>query len=32
MRVHRGAQVMVSVEPAGGVDAPTTTPIVSARA
>ncbi|MCW2963733.1 MAG: Anti-sigma factor RskA [Actinomycetia bacterium] len=32
VRVRRGAQVMVSVEPAGGVDAPTTTPIVSARA
>jgi anti-sigma factor RsiW len=32
VRVKRGAQVMVSVERAGGVDAPTTTPIVSARA
>jgi anti-sigma-K factor RskA len=32
VRVHRSAQVTVSVEPAGGVDAPTTTPIVSARA
>jgi anti-sigma-K factor RskA len=32
VRVPRGAQVMVSVERAGGVDAPTTTPIVSARA
>jgi anti-sigma-K factor RskA len=32
VRVARGAQVMVSVERAGGVDAPTTTPIVSARA
>ena len=32
VRVRRGAQVMVSVERAGGVDAPTTTPIVSARA
>jgi len=30
--VRRGAQVMVSVERSGGVDAPTTTPIVSARA
>jgi anti-sigma-K factor RskA len=32
VRVKHGAQVMVSVERAGGVDAPTTTPIVSARA
>lgn len=32
VRVPRGAQVMVSVERSGGVDAPTTTPIVSARA
>jgi anti-sigma-K factor RskA len=32
VRVRRGAQVMVSVERAGGVGAPTTTPIVSARA
>jgi anti-sigma-K factor RskA len=34
LRVHvrRGAQVMVSVERAGGVGAPTTTPIISARA
>ena len=32
VRVHRGAQVLVSVERAGGSDAPTTTPIVSARA
>jgi hypothetical protein len=32
VRVHRGAQVTVSVEPTDGVDAPTTTPIVSARA
>jgi anti-sigma-K factor RskA len=32
VRVSRGAQVLVSVEPAGGVGAPTTTPIVSARA
>jgi anti-sigma-K factor RskA len=32
VRVQHGAQVMVSVEHAGGVDAPTTTPIVSARA
>ncbi len=32
VRVARGAQVMVSVERAGGVDAPTTQPIVSARA
>jgi anti-sigma factor RsiW len=30
--VRRGAQVLVSVERAGGTDAPTTTPIVSARA
>ena len=29
--VHRGAQVMVSIERAGGVDAPTTTPIVTTR-
>jgi anti-sigma-K factor RskA len=32
VRVRRGARVMVSVERAGGVGAPTTTPIVSARA
>jgi hypothetical protein len=32
VRVPHGAQVLVSVEPAGGVGAPTTTPIVSARA
>jgi anti-sigma factor RsiW len=32
VRVPRGAQVMVSIERSGGVDAPTTTPIVSARA
>jgi len=32
VRVHRGAQVLVSVERAGGSNAPTTTPIVSARA
>ncbi|MDX6475109.1 MAG: hypothetical protein QOH95_620 [Gaiellaceae bacterium] len=32
VRVQRGARVLVSVERAGGVDAPTTTPIVSARA
>jgi anti-sigma-K factor RskA len=32
VQVPRGAQVMVSVERAGGVDAPTTTPIVTARA
>jgi len=32
VRVPRGAQVLVSVERSGGVDAPTTTPIVSARA
>jgi len=32
LRVPRGAQVLVSVERAGGVGAPTTTPIVSARA
>jgi anti-sigma factor RsiW len=32
VRVKHGAQVIVSVERAGGVDAPTTTPIVSARA
>jgi anti-sigma-K factor RskA len=32
VRVPRGAQVLVSVERAGGADAPTTTPIVSARA
>jgi anti-sigma factor RsiW len=30
--VRRGAQVLVSVERAGGTDAPTTTPILSARA
>ena len=30
--VRRGAQVMVSIERSGGSDAPTTTPIVSARA
>lgn len=32
VRVRAGAQVMVSVERAGGVDAPTTKPVVSARA
>jgi anti-sigma-K factor RskA len=32
VRVRPGAQVLVSVERAGGTDAPTTTPIVSARA
>jgi anti-sigma-K factor RskA len=32
VRVRRGAQVLVSIEQAGGVGAPTTTPIVSARA
>jgi hypothetical protein len=32
VRVRRGAQVLVSVEQAGGVGAPTTTPIISARA
>jgi anti-sigma factor RsiW len=32
LRVRRGAQVLVSVERAGGTDAPTTSPIVSARA
>jgi len=30
--VRRGAQVLVSIERAGGVDAPTTTPIVTTRA
>jgi anti-sigma factor RsiW len=32
VRVRSGAQVLVSVERSGGVDAPTTKPIVSARA
>lgn len=32
VRVARGARVLVSLEKAGGVDAPTTTPIVTARA